>query len=703
MHKQNKNLPKSKQAATLPLNMPKQKSTVLTLNQYKIIIFMLGILLYAYTISFDFTLDDTLMITSNDLTTQGISGLSDIFSKDAFAGFFGEEKDLVAGGRYRPLTHAMFAIEYELFGVSAMVGHFMNILLYALLGLIVFNTLRHIFKTEHTVPHWMEYIPFTATLLFMAHPLHTEVVSNIKGRDEIISMGGSMLALLYSLKYIHKQKMKYLIFSFFSMLVAIFSKENAITFVAIIPLSMYFFTQARKSEYVKTMLPILLASFIFILARYNALGFWITGSGVQTEILNNPFLHSSKADEIATVIYTWLLYLKLMIFPHPLTHDYYPWHLEVLSSSSPMVLASLVVILGLLGISFFHFKKKHILSYGILFFVITFSIQSNLLFNIGTFMNERFVFVALLGFCMILAYYFKRYHAIRGRSIMYLMLALMSFYTLKTVIRSAAWKDNYTLFTTDVKVSVNSAKCNVSAGESIIDRAEKEKNPEKARSMFQEAYAYLLHAQKIHPTYYGAYDLAGKAAFHLDDFRSSFEHYKACLEINPTAPVPITNIHLVAIAASQKGRVMESIEMLKWLTAFSPDSLHYVTELSNMYERAGNITEAMRTIQDLLETHPDYSAAWAKAGEIYGKHMNDLKNAEFHLLRAFELKPDDFNVLENLGIVFGMQSKYVQSIEYFNKALALDSTVDRLHTNIGNTYMMMGELEKAEFHFGKID
>ena len=63
------------------------------------------------------------MITSNDLTLKGFSGIGDIFSNDAFVGFFGKEKDLVAGGRYRPLTHAMFAIEYELFGNSPFVGH----------------------------------------------------------------------------------------------------------------------------------------------------------------------------------------------------------------------------------------------------------------------------------------------------------------------------------------------------------------------------------------------------------------------------------------------------------------------------------------------------------------------------------------------------------------------------------------------------
>ncbi len=673
---------------------------LISLNKLRIIILLFAVALYSITVSFDYTLDDTLMITSNELTKKGISGIPEIFSNDAFVGFFGNDKDLVAGGRYRPLTHAMFAVEYEFFGQNPFVGHLINIILYALLGLITFNTLSLLFQKTPAEKKWLNYIPLIATLLFVAHPLHTEVVANIKGRDEILGMGGSLLALYYSVKYIQNRNSKYLIYSFFSLLVGLFSKENAITFLAIVPLTLYYFTKAERKDYLMTGIPLLVASGIFLIARFSALGY-LAGNTIQTEILNNPFIHSSKADELATVIYTWLIYLKLLLIPHPLTHDYYPWHLTVMSFSDVRVIFSSGIVLFLLITAISLLRQKHIVSYGILFFVITFSIQSNLLFNIGTFMNERFMFVALLGFCMIAAYYIAIAAEKRRSLVTITFLLILSLYSVKTFSRSMVWKDNYTLFTTDVKVSVNSAKCNTSAAESLINRAVKMNDSTAARELFLQAYEYLKHAQNLHPEYYGAFDLAGKAAFHLDDFRDSYLNYRKCLEINPEAPVPIDNIYLVSIAASQKGRNHEAIEILTWLTQFAPDSLHYKFELANLHEKTGDIQTAVDTLKSIILKNSNEDKAWAKLGEIYGKHYNDLNRSEEYLLKAAEINPGNFSVNENLGIVYGMKAQYQLSLKFFLKALDIDSTQSRLHLNIGSTYALMSQHENAQFHFHK--
>ena len=80
-----------------------------------------------------YTLDDMLAITSNKYTKQGIKGVSQIMSHDAFDGFFGEKKNLLAGGRYRPLAQITFAVEYQFFGLNPFVGHLNNLLLYAFL------------------------------------------------------------------------------------------------------------------------------------------------------------------------------------------------------------------------------------------------------------------------------------------------------------------------------------------------------------------------------------------------------------------------------------------------------------------------------------------------------------------------------------------------------------------------------------------
>lgn len=664
----------------------------------RLLIFIFPLLLYSWTITFDYTLDDSLMITENKFTKKGIAGLPEIFSYDAFVGFFGHDKILVAGGRYRPLTHAMFAIEYEFWGFNPRLGHFFNVLFYALLCLIILETLKICFAKYKNPNHqWWKNIPFIATLLFIAHPIHTEVVSNIKGRDEIVSLGAAMLTLMLSLKYVENKKKHLLLISFIAFLLAMFSKENAITFFGVIPLTLFFFSKAKLKDYVAVIIPVFIAIIIFLVARYNALGFFIP-STVQTEILNNPYIHSSKAEEIATTIFTWLIYLKLMLFPYPLTHDYYPWHFEILSFSNIIVWFALIIISAIIYTAVKLFREKHAISYSILFFIFTFSIQSNLIFNIGTFMNERFIFVSILGFTLIIACYLSAAKQLKGKIPAYLLIFLLSAYSIKSFTRSLAWKDNYTLFTTDVKHSPNSAKVNVSAAEALLSKAQQEKNTTLQKKMYEDAYRYALKAQKIHPAYFGAYDLAGKAAFHLDDFDVSFANYAKCVSINPNKPTPLNNILIVAEAASQKQRYDDSKKYLEWLIKFKPDSMLYKYKLALLFEQKQDFETTLKILHEITDKDPENLNSYVKLGEIYGRYLNDLNSSEKYLLKAWDVDSTNFSTNENLGIVYGLKQNFEKSLLYFQRALEIDPANKRLHSNIANTHKMLGNNTKAEEH-----
>ena len=90
----------------------------------------LSFILYIYTTSFDYVLDDQLYITKNDFTKQGFAGIDDIFATESLVGFWGKQKDLLAGGRYRPLAIASYAVEYQLWGERPGRSHFFNVVLY---------------------------------------------------------------------------------------------------------------------------------------------------------------------------------------------------------------------------------------------------------------------------------------------------------------------------------------------------------------------------------------------------------------------------------------------------------------------------------------------------------------------------------------------------------------------------------------------
>ena len=69
--------------------------------------------LYYPSLTFDYVLDDAIVLSENRFVEQGFGGIKDIMSKDTFWGyalFEGKETNLV-GSRYRPLSLVTFAIE----------------------------------------------------------------------------------------------------------------------------------------------------------------------------------------------------------------------------------------------------------------------------------------------------------------------------------------------------------------------------------------------------------------------------------------------------------------------------------------------------------------------------------------------------------------------------------------------------------------
>ncbi len=128
-------------------------TSISVFDKYKIhfLLFLFASLLYANTLQNQYASDDTLVYTSNQFTQKGIAGLKEIFTNDAFVGFFGERgKTLVAGGRYRPLSIATFALEVQFFGKNnPAISHAINALLYGLCVVMIYILLLELFHKNN--------------------------------------------------------------------------------------------------------------------------------------------------------------------------------------------------------------------------------------------------------------------------------------------------------------------------------------------------------------------------------------------------------------------------------------------------------------------------------------------------------------------------------------------------------------------------
>jgi tetratricopeptide (TPR) repeat protein len=533
----------------------------------------------------------------------------------------------------------MFALEYQLVGKSPWLGHMINILLYGFLCLMVYKLLISLICHKDDSES-KRYMVLAVALIYAAHPLHTEAVANIKGRDEIMSMLGSILAMFAMIKYVDLKQSKYLGLGCISFFIAFLSKENTITFLAVIPLALYYFRDMSLKVAVMKSAVLLIPTILFLMIRATILG--NDFGGTPMELMNNPFLKLADGiyipfdpgEKIATIMYTLGKYVQLLVFPHPLTHDYYPRYIDIMHFDDIGVIMSVLLYAIIAFFALKGLKTRHIIGFASAYFLITLSIVSNIVFPIGTNMSERFMFMPSLGFALFAGYFMQRFVFEKmGKQMFYIILVtIISFYSIKTFTRNLVWESDYKLFTTDVKTSVNSAKVLNAAGGALTTEAVKEKNEVKKREMLIQAIEYLNQALLVHPTYKNAYLIMGNAYYYLKEYDKANLAYEKALNIDPNFKDAETNL---AISLRDAGR---------------------------------------------------------QAGEV----ENNLEKSQSLLSKSYQLSPNDSETLRLLGVVNGIKGNHLEAVKYFTKVIEAEPKNASGYLNLSNAYRNAGDLINAD-------
>jgi tetratricopeptide (TPR) repeat protein len=530
------------------------------------------------------------------------------------------------------------------------VGHFVNLVVFGFTCVILFWLLGIMLSGGSSLKQprgYAFFVAFGAALLFTMHPIHSEAVANIKGRDEIVALLGSLLAMYLSFKAFHEKRNMLMVFAGVVFFLGLLSKENAITFLAVVPLSFFYFTKANLKQILLLSSPYILAASLFLIIRGSILGWGISGDPPR-ELMNNPFLKLvgnqyvdfTAGEKYGTIFYTLLKYLQLHIFPHPLTHDYYPRAIDIMKLNDWKVILSILLHLAMGIFTLIRLPKKDPISYGILFYLATLSIVSNIVFPVGTHMNERFAFMPSVGLCLVAAVFFYRitgswaHPSTRTLAIAGIILALMG---AKTFIRNFAWKDNYTLFSADLKASSNSAKIRNALGGETARLATKPENAERKDAMLNEALGHLDVALRIHPGYANAALLKGNSYFYLNQFDSAVYYYRFALTTEKDFPDAINNLFL----------------------------------------------------------------AFRDGGRFFGEKMGDLTRAAQYLNEAYLMRPNDFETLRLLGVLNGVQGNTATAIDFFRKALEQNPNDAGTYFNLSNAFHQAGDPLQAELNLQK--
>lgn len=588
------------------------------------ILFAFTFIIYGNTIQNEYALDDGIVINLNDFVQQGFAGIKDILTHDSFYGWAKGANNDVAGGRYRPLSLVSFAIEHQFVGNNAHFSHFINVLLFALTGIFIFLLLQQLLLHRPTKYAELIHLPFLSALLFIAHPIHTEAVANIKGRDEILSLLFSILSSINFIRYVDDgKKMKHIVFGFIFFFIALLSKENAITFALIMPMMLWFFRSENFKSIVPILVSIIISTGIFLLLRQT---FSNTSINKEvTDLMNNPFYGMTVTEKYATIFYTFGKYLLLLLLPINLTNDYYPYQISIYEFSSIGTIVSLIVCVTFLFIAIMQLRKKTMVSFCILYFAVTLSVVSNLVFPVGTFMSERFLFMPSLAFCLLLAYcislipfyQFNRFpfqkntsaavtvssNYFRIRSIQYLLVFILGAYSIKTIARNAVWKNNFTLFSEDLNNSPNSAMAHHAIAAEYRKAGEQSTDNRKQTDFYKQAIEEDTKALTIHPKFTQAYYNIG-----------------------------VTYLEMHNVNAAETA--------LRKAIAIAPNYADALNNLGYCFIQKNKLDSALILCTTASKIDTNYFRPYSNLGAVYLKKM-DIEKAYYYFQKAHTLEPND--------------------------------------------------------------
>jgi tetratricopeptide (TPR) repeat protein len=598
---------------------------------------LIGAASYANSLSGPFIYDDQDSIEEN-VHLRPPWSLSQVLSAPPQSSFAG-----------RPVVSASAALNYAAGELDVRGYHLVNIAIHILAALVLFGIVRRTLlipalrsRFERAAPG----IAFICALLWLVHPLQTEVVNYVTQRTESL-MGLFYLLTLYCA-------------------IRAFSLERAKSWygVAILACAL---GMASKESMVTAPLIVLLYDAAFaagsLKRALRTRGILYAGLAATWILLAGLNLSGPRSDTVGLTLgvgaWEYLLnqsqmivnYLRLVVWPHPLALDYgRPRPLELGQAAT-----SSLFIAVLFGATLAALVKTPKIGFLGAWFFVTLAPTSSLVPIVSEVGAERRIYVPLAGLVVLavvvgylaLERLGKRLRTRRetggkrpvggragldragsglvGRGGGALALTLAVLLAGLTVRRNRDYRSEVSIWESAVRAVPDNYRAHYSLGEALqsegrddaAERAYREAlrlDPRHARS--HHNLAVILRAR-------GEEDLA-------------IRHYRLALETRPDFAVTHFNLGNSLYA---RGDTVEAMASYREAIAADPDLIEAYTNLGILLQSRGRRTEAIQLYRRSLEIDPEYARGHynlAGALELEG----DLEEAIAHYRRAVEIQPD---------------------------------------------------------------
>ena len=489
---------------------------------------------------------------------------------------------------YRPLAMLTFSADYAVARAGAMEPaparlpdrsavpfHVQNLLWHAAASAALFVLIFELFASEA--------LAFVTAALFAVHPVHTEAVYGIVGRAELISAFFIFVLLIVAWRCFRDDPSGFRrpALAGFLLFLAALSKEYAVVIPAVPLIWLYLRPKdERKSIAGRRSFRLLLGALAggaiaFIAVRAAVIGS-LTGVAPAPGNFhdpNNPIATATGAARLLTPVRVFGEVLRLLFFPKTLSVDYSFAQIPLVLSLDLATLLCLVVLIALVVAAFALRKRAPAVSFGLLFFFLTWSVTSNFIVPIGTILGERLLYLPSAGICLVVASGLValgrrwRIPAVALTAILLLLGAT------RTFARGADWKDNLTLFSRAAEATPRSHKVhyNLAVELRLAGRTA------EAIEQFERALALGSNDAKIHNNLAGILAQQGRTT-------EAMEHLQQAIRIDPKDADAHYNL---AGLLQDKGRSPEAIEQYELVLKLRPDDADARAALERARATAG--------------------------------------------------------------------------------------------------------------------
>lgn len=463
-------------------------------------IFVLAVVLYGVSVFGGFIQDDVKVIAT-DPQMGSVGALISSFTRPYYY------MDSGNAGIYRPVTSFSFYLNALLTGKEAWGFRLVNILLYGGVCCLVFMVLRKFCK---------EQTAFGIALIFTVLPIHTEVVNNIVGRAEILSLGFLLLSILF-------QSGKNWELSALMFFLAILSKETAIVGL---PILIYLMALTKEGKDVKIGVSsfFAVAAIGYLILRTAVLG--AGGMGNNATIVENPLKFVGTEQRIMNAFELIPFGVDKILFPINLSYDYSFNQIKLATSWFDWRVATGVLMLISSVGSLFSYRRKNILwVVGLMLFWGPLVVTGNFLFPIGTIFGERLWFIPSLGLILMLSIF---------RVPKWLVILALVLFAGRTMVRNVDWLSQDRLFIRDAGYVKGSVIAQSNAAAMYLIRKD-----------LVNGKIFMERADKIYPDYPELLNNWGMYYVWSGEKDLAKEKFERCLKVRPGDLLCGRNLELI--------------------------------------------------------------------------------------------------------------------------------------------------------------